>query len=269
MQVCGRVRYGGSEFLGKEFNGVLTDVVSLLLTKNTQNNKIKIIENNCEKIIDKNIFSKNVNFNFTNADNTEYQILEKIFSKSHSTLKNSVWGLGIVTGKEKIYTGKEISAYFLKDSDKYIDYKRENFQQVANDNIYRAKEKLVYKFISNKLVFAYDNEQKLMLNSANILIPQVNSHSIKSVLAFLNSNLFQYIYRKKFNEIKILKGNLLQLPFPILANSEEKEISEIANNLFQSKNMLLINDIENIILNIFDLTPKEISLIEQETKWKL
>ncbi|MCL1967609.1 MAG: N-6 DNA methylase [Fibromonadales bacterium] len=263
------------QFLGKAFNGVLTDVVSLLLTPKTNCSKVKIIKNNIEEIVEQNIFCKNINFNFTDANHIEYDLLKKIFSKPHNTLVNSIWGLGIVTGnnkkyissnpvgKEKIYTGKEISTYFLKNSNKYIDYKRENFQQVANESIYRAKEKLVYKFISNKLVFAYDNGQNLMLNSANILIPQVENYSIKSALAFLNSKLFQYIYRKKFNEIKILKGNLLQLPFPVLTNSQEKEIMKIVDKILVSKNISLMKDIENIIFNIFNLNSKEILLIER------
>ena len=97
----------------------------------------------------------------------------------------------------------------ISDSENYINYTRENFQQVAPENIYRAKEKLVYKFISKKLIFAYDNKQRLFLNSANILIPKLENYTIKDVMTFLNSTLFQYIYTKKFNELKVLKGNLM------------------------------------------------------------
>lgn len=104
------------------------------------------------------------------------------------------------------------------------------FQQVAPDLVYRAKEKLVYKFVSKNLVFAYDNQQRLFLNSANILIPKVQNHSIKTVLAFLNSKLFQYVYHTKFNELKVLKSNLLQLPFPLLG----KKIKQNLKNLLMT-----------------------------------
>lgn len=111
----------------------------------------------------------------------------------------------------------------ISDSENYINYTRENFQQVAPENIYRAKEKLVYKFISKKLIFAYDNKQRLFLNSANILIPKLENYTIKNVMTFLNSTLFQYIYTKKFNELKVLKGNLTELPFPVFDKKNTKD----------------------------------------------
>ena len=95
--------------------------------------------------------------------------------------------------------------------------------------------------------FAYDDKQRLFLNSANILIPKLEEYSIKDVMAFLNSTLFQYIYKMKFNELKVLKGNLLELPFPfILPNGKltddkifelydltNDEISYIKNTVFK------------------------------------
>ena len=95
---------------------------------------------------------------------------------------------------EKIYTGKEIKPYFLEQARHYIFYQRQALQQTAKEEYYRAKEKLVYKFISKKLVFAYDNTGSLFLNSANILIPSIPNMSIKTVMAFLNTPLYQFLY---------------------------------------------------------------------------
>jgi hypothetical protein len=145
----------------------------------------------------------------------------------------------------------------------YIEYKRENFQQVAPDRIYRSKEKLVYKFISKNLTFAYDNKQSLFLNSANILIPEIEGMSTKTCMAFLNSDLFKYIYMKKFGEIKILKGKLMQLPFPVIDNNEnleiEKMVDEVLNGNDEYKEI-----INNKIYEIFDITPKEITYIKNQ-----
>ena len=117
-------------------------------------------------------------------------------------------------GLEKIYTGKDISRYSLKEAKRFINYNRADFQQCAKDEFYRAKEKLVYKFVSGRLCFTYDDQQRLFLNSANILIPDVEDMCVKTVLAFLNSELFNFLYVKRFNDLKILKGNLSALPFP-------------------------------------------------------
>ena len=209
---------------GRVFSKVLTGVVSLSLREKGKTIEDVIIGQNR---ISQAFFEGNTNYNFSVLDNKDVKILNKIYSKPYLTLKDSVWALGIVTGDnsrlitnnskngEKIYSGKNISKDGISDSVRYIFYDRTNFQQVAPDEVYRAKEKLVYKFVSKKLVFAYDNKQRLFLNSANILIPNIDGYSIKDVMTFLNSTLFQYIYTKKFNELKVLKGNLLDLPFPV------------------------------------------------------
>ena len=209
---------------GRVFSKVLTGVVSLSLREKGETIEDVIIGQNR---ISQAFFEGNTNYNFSVLDNKDVKILNKIYSKPYLTLKDSVWALGIVTGDnsrlitnnskngEKIYSGKNISKDGISDSVRYIFYDRTNFQQVAPDEVYRAKEKLVYKFVSKKLVFAYDNKQRLFLNSANILIPNIDGYSIKDVMTFLNSTLFQYIYTKKFNELKVLKGNLLDLPFPV------------------------------------------------------
>ena len=141
----------------------------------------------------------------------------------------------------------------------YIQFHPEYFQQTAPSEKYRAPEKLVYKFISSNLVFAYDDKQSLTLNSANILIPQIENYPIKVVLGFLNSKLFNYYYRKKFNSIKILRGDIEQLPLPNLSNNKLYEIEQLVNKI--------INDVEAIerldeyIFNLYELTDSEIEYV--------
>jgi hypothetical protein len=57
---------------------------------------------------------------------------------------------------------------------------------------------LIYRFISKYLVFAYDDKQKLTLNSANIVIPKTDDYPIKVIAALFNSSLYQFIFQKKF-----------------------------------------------------------------------
>lgn len=162
---------------------------------------------------------------------------------------------------EKIYTGKEIQPYSLKPAKNYIYYTRNELQQVAKEEIYRASEKLVYKFISKKLIFSYDNSSSLFLNSANILIPFIPDMSIKTVAAFLNSPLFQFIYLKLFGEIKILKGNLLQIRFPKISSNLDKKISNLVDKVLEG-NITEIKTIEKIIFSVYGLTKNEIQYIQ-------
>lgn len=205
--------------------------------------------------------TKNLNFNLLSDDDLEK--VRKIISKGKYTLKDSIWALGVITGDNKnkvksrqgrgmepIYTGKDIEAYTLKRPTKFIKYERSDFQQVAKDEIYRADEKLVYKFISKNLVFAYDDSKSLFLNSANILIPRIPGMSIKTVLAFLNSEMFRFLYKSLFGEIKILKGNLMELPFPeITPEMDEKLTKLVAKVLKGNKNA--VKEIDNQINKLF------------------
>ena len=207
--------------------------------------------------------TKNLNFNL--LSDSDLEKVQMILAKGKYTLKDSIWGLGIVTGDNKkhlkfkhgkgtepIYTGKEIEAYKLKSPKHFIKYKRSEYQQVANDSIYRAEEKLVYKFISKNLVFAYDDSKSLFLNSANILIPRIPGMSIKTVLAFLNSELFKFLYKSLFGEIKILKGNLMELPFPEISPETDIKLTKLVDKVLKG-NKEAVQLIDAEINSIFGL----------------
>ncbi|MGX2973319.1 Eco57I restriction-modification methylase domain-containing protein, partial [Helicobacter sp. T3_23-1059] len=203
------------------FSGVSTEFVSVEHKKeilesrgktksNSKSNptkQCKIITNKQTLQVPLSAFhiSQNLNFNPLNAQ--DIAIIQKVKAQGKFDLSASIWALGIVTGdnknalhkeqilgSEKIFTGKEIVPYRLQKARNFIMYDRTKFQQVAKDEMYRASEKLVYKFISNKLIFAYDNSGALFLNSANILIPRIPNMSIKTALGFLNSELFAYLH---------------------------------------------------------------------------
>ena len=145
---------------------------------------------------------------------------------------------------------------------RYIKYNRADFQQCAKDEFYRAKEKLVYKFVSSHLCFTYDNKQRLFLNSANILIPEVEGMSVKTVLAFLNSSLFNFLYVKRFNDLKILKGNLSTLPFPKITAEQDEKLSALVDSALGGDKEAP-KAIDNLIYSLYGFGSEEIGLISQ------
>lgn len=241
------------------FSGVSTEFVSIThkkylesrADKTTQSSpksqKCKIIKNNDEFVTPISAFLQSQNHNFSALSGKDLEIIKKAKSIGKYDLNQSIWALGIVTGdnkntlhkeriqgSEEIYTGKEIAPYHLKQARNFILYDRAKFQQVAKDEYYRASEKLVYKFISSKLVFAYDESGALFLNSANILIPKIPNMSIKTALGFLNSELFAYLHIVLFGEIKVLKGNLAQLPFPKITSKQDSEICALVSKIISA-----------------------------------
>ena len=231
----------------ERFNGVFTDFIILKISQKAEGKTHKM------------------EFALPQLEEAEEAILNQMDQKRNDDLSHSQWALGVITGNnakwikerkgqgmEKIYIGKDIEKYHLRKASRYIRYERAKFQQCAKDELYRAKEKLVYKFICNHLCFAYDNSQSLFLNSANILIPEVEGMSVKTVMAFLNSNLFSFYYTRRFGDIKILKGNLCCLPFPKITPEQDHEISTMVDKVLAGKNefISIIDDYINKIYGI-------------------
>jgi len=266
-------------FYSESFTGVLTSCIDILAGNSAAQENIEVIKDNEKYTVKISAFRKTENLIFNMLTEKDIEIIEKVKQKSPYNLSESIWALGIVTGNNKekllseklsdtepIFTGKEISEYVLMPAKNYIHYDRNTFQQVAKDEIYRADEKLVYKFISHKLVFAYDNSKSLFLNSANILIPVIKGMSVKTVMAFLNSNLYSFLYKKLFGEIKILKGNLTALPFPKITEEKNQQIEQYVDLIMQTNDKFIIEKLQTIIYNIFDLNADEINYITSQTE---
>lgn len=169
------------------------------------------------------------------------EVLEYLYSRKHTTLKGKAkWGLGIVTGNNKkhlqenpsdglvpVYKGADITAKGLRPVSNYISTDFGLFQQVASMDIYEAKQKLVYKFISSNLCFFYDDKQRFFLNSANILVPDKDLQVSPKILAeYLSSDLMNWIYTKIFNSHKILRGDLESLPIFVDLLCEVQQFDE-------------------------------------------
>lgn len=263
------------QIMGKCFKNVLSPVILLTMRKDDKNNKnVEIIHNNKQYSIDQNRFNKNKNYFFDiYVNNSDLHIFSKIKALQHTTLENnSEWALGIVTGdngkylkkgqhfnSEPVFKGVDVDRFRLRPPTSYIEFTPEKFQQVANEEKYRV-EKLIYRFISNNLIFAYDNKKSLTLNSANILIPKIEGISIKQVAGFLNSNLYNYYFKKKFNSLKILKDNIQQLPIPILENQQKKELENLVDKIINENKSL--DNLNSFVYRIFKITKAEIAYIE-------
>ena len=207
-------------------------------------------------------------------------LLDRISSAGVYDLSHSDWALGIVTGDNKrklsndpatgmepIFTGKEVTPYRLKAPRKYVRYDRAQFQQVAKESYYRAPEKLVYKFIADRPIFAYDDCGALFLNSANILIPHVEGMSMKTVLALLNSDVMQFYYRQRFGGVKVLKSNLCALPLPQISREDDIRISNMSSIIIGG-DYAKHRELQYIIGNCYGVSSNEVDMITEKINGK-
>lgn len=228
----------------KAFKGLVTKAQSIIVANRIPNDD-SIVECNVNQTSYNRPLSSFKNnpkyiFNFwTNEEESE--IINKLYSYNHITLQGRAkWALGIVTGNNNkychktkenednipIYKGSDISKNRLIEASNFIRNDFSNFQQVAPIEMYRADEKLIYKFISSNLCFFYDNKQRFVLNSANILIPTNITITTQQLADLLNSELMNWLFKKLFATHKVLRGDLELLPIHIDYFQKYKKFSE-------------------------------------------
>ena len=84
--------------------------------------------------------------------------------------------------------------------------------------------------------------------------------STKTVLAFLNSALFNFLYTKRFNDLKILKGNLSTLPFPKITPEQDIELTALVDRALNG-DANAPKEIDTMIYSLFELEDVDIEMI--------
>lgn len=272
------------EYLGEAFEQVHCPSIILSVEKDSSR---PFFQNVSVKLSDGSVFSTSVerivyadSFHFGIAD-AEYQLLQKIMlCPSKTTLvEKSCFALGIVTGNnasllheapaeglEPVIKGSDISKYHINSISGYVAFRPDKLQQTAPEHFYRAPEKLFYRFINKKLIFAYDNMGLLSLNSCNILIPNIPGLSVKYVLAVLNSSVAQFFFEKKFHSVKVLRSHLEQIPIPMADEATQKELVKLVDRLMALDESMpeyqeTYNLLDCCIAELFSLTQSEFEII--------
>lgn len=91
--------------------------------------------------------------------------------------------------------------------------------------------------------------------------------SIKTVMAFLNSSLFQFMYMKLFGEVKVLKGNLIELPFPEVSEAENDRLSALVDEILHGDSSKH-EAIESCIFSIYGITGSQAVYIRRTVNGK-
>ncbi|MFA7446543.1 MAG: TaqI-like C-terminal specificity domain-containing protein [Flavobacteriaceae bacterium] len=214
----------------KAFKGLVTKAQSIIIANNKPKSDILIECSFNNKNYSRSLSSfknnpKNI-FNFW-TDPDEAKVIDQLYKLNHITLQGKAkWALGIVTGNNKkyckktkekdnyipIYKGSDLTKNGIKEASNFIPNDFSNFQQVAPIEMYQADEKLIYKFISSDLCFFYDNQQRFVLNSANILIPTNIGITAQQLTDLLNSEILNWLFKKLFSTHKVLRGDIELLP---------------------------------------------------------
>jgi hypothetical protein len=179
---------------------------------------------------------------------------------ARSLSENTRWVMGIVTGDNNrfvgtepgkdnipVLVGQDIFREMIRKPTRYLTYDRARLQQCGSENLYKSP-KIVYRFITEDPVFAYDDSGYFMLNSVNALIPDKSVLTLNQLTKLLNQPLIRFYYRTMFGGIKILKRNLERIPVPLVDSFEEDLSAE---------------DLAVMLYRYYGLTRGEIRLLEE------
>ena len=268
-------------YLGNVFSGVQCPSIILGIAPDDEKTVIgcRVSTENDTFVISKpRTFSDGtLSFNVSDEENECLNAISNI--KNVVYLKgNAKFALGIVTGNNKKYIstekrddnevvlkGSDIQRYGMTSSGNYIRFAPESFQQVAPVEIYRAKEKLLYRFICEVPVFTYDDQQTLSLNSCNIVIPDVAGLEMKYILAILNSSVTVYFISKKFNSVKLLRSHIEQMPIPVVPVDIQTSIIKKVDRIMNSSENIsgLYEDLDSDIMQLFGLSGAHRDIIKK------
>lgn len=215
---------------GKPFKGLLTKAKGIIV-KNCESSGATQVQ--CEGLSQcfirtQESFEKNPKsiFNFI-CSSEEATAIEHLYALEHLKLTDkATYGLGIVTGNNKkycishpqtgyipVYKGSDVQRERLNEPSIYIPEDLSLYQQVAPIELFRAKEKLIYRFISSELIFYHDPDQTFFLNSVNMLVLDddfpINS---KQLAQILNSKVMNWLFQAIFETHKVLRSDIEVLP---------------------------------------------------------
>ena len=137
---------------------------------------------------------------------------------------------------------------------------------MAPTTLYRTPEKLLYRFVGERPVFAYDDQMRLTLNSCNILIPKIQGMDMRYILMVLNSRMTQFVYRISNHSMKLLRSHIEGFIIPYASKEEQESIVVQVKRLeqgTQEEKQCLYDALDEQLSRLFCLTREEYRKIKQ------
>lgn len=241
------------KFYGKSFHGVFSDIVYIQI-KNTNiiNKNVLLILKDFFYVPQQQFIDNNYIISF-HESSKNYNIGE-YYKIPHITLEHAKFSLGIVTGNNDFFitdtykdntlpilSGKEIEpGKIIYTNQKYILNLFDRFQQKTK-HCYYLEPKIIYRFISHKIISAVDYSGILTLNSANFLCVKDIGLAPEYISAILNSEIINKIHKmKNGNSVKVLKQHLINMPIFVFSKNIQDIIIKNYIKGFHKENNLII-----------------------------
>ena len=90
---------------------------------------------------------------------------------------------------------------------------------------------------------------------------------MKYVLAILNSRIAQFIYKREFNSVKVLRSHIENIPIPTVDESTQDSIIALTEKLISGLERLeaekIYDELDIFVSQVFNLNPDEFEIIKK------
>ncbi|MEG1333855.1 MAG: TaqI-like C-terminal specificity domain-containing protein [Bacteroides sp.] len=175
----------------------------------------------------------------------------------------------------KLLDGRNINKYSIAWSGIYLDYNIDRIHSCKSKVIFEVNEKLLFRRVSSKLIFTYDDSQYFALNTIVVVTANNCSTSLKYLLAILNSKVIDYYYiskhkstKKVFSEIQA--RSVGELPIKLTGN--QQLFTDLVDEILEAKKSdptadtsALETEIDFMVYKLYGLTYDEVRIIDPKT----
>jgi adenine-specific DNA-methyltransferase len=178
----------------------------------------------------------------------------------------------------KVIDGRNIGRYSINWDGVYLDHRLERIHSCKRKDIFESREKLFFRRVSERLMFAYDDQQYFALNTLVVVNLKAGiSLHLKYLLALLNSKLMDYLYKRKFKSTKtvfseIQARTVMQLPIAIAKPNIEARLIALVDAMINLKQDDVDADvteqdheIDRIVYKLYRLSDTQVECVENAT----
>ena len=193
---------------------------------------------------------------------------------------------------QEVLDGRNIRRYFTGESPNFFKFDLTKIHSCKREDIFVAPEKILFRRVGESLIGSLDREQKFALNTLVVITPQsAHQHvSLPYVLSLFNSKLLNFYYasflkstKKVFSEIQARQVGELPLPALSLPDKRHDALVALVERMLKLHADLaaakspdaqthLTRDIaatdraiDQLVYQLYGLTPEEIALVEAAT----
>jgi len=198
---------------------------------------------------------------------------------------------------KKVLDGRDIARYAVYYPGNYLLYDITKIHSCKREDIFLAKEKILFRRVGDRIVATLDTEQHYALNTLVVITPKVKDVNLRFILGIINSTLANSYYKlflkstkRVFSEIQARQVEQIPIRLIDFANPNEKKrhdylvalvdrmlglnkrLAPIHNTSCNERDELLREiertdkEIDNLAYDLYGLTEEEKKIVEGSNK---